>query len=147
MEVPREILYLKSILDKCPIWVGIVLFLVIMYLLVAFFTWSFKKPLKYLGIPTIIVGFLFIIMRFATTFFTRFIPDSFGFFKNLIPTLFKPMLIDGIICFVIGILMVVGYCLINKKRVTETSLPVEEEKEESTESVVEKNIEVEPEKK
>ena len=41
------------------------LFILVSYLLLALLTWSFIKPLKYLGIPFIVVGILTLIARFV----------------------------------------------------------------------------------
>lgn len=116
MVVSNEIKEIISFLSNGMIWVYIGVFFLISYLLISLLTWSFIKPLKYLGIPTILVGVLLIIVRFTSNIIITLInSDELNMIKVILPNLLKPMLINGIICVLIGIGMVVGYSLINKR--------------------------------
>lgn len=120
MVVTDEFRELVSLLSNGMIWVYIGIFFLVTYLLISLLTCSFIKPLKYLGIPTIIVGVLLIIFRFTSTGIINMIVDEeLNIIKIILPNLLKPMLINGIICLLVGILMIVGYKLINKYKKNE----------------------------
>lgn len=115
VEMPNEIQAVLKYLDNGMVWVYIGIFFVLMYLLISLLTWSFIKPLKYLGVPTILVGILLIVIKLLS----RVIANGFGLESgiiNLLPLILKPLLIYGIVCTCIGILMIVLYRIINKKQ-------------------------------
>lgn len=110
-----EMKQLISLVSDKTIWIYIGIFFVLMYLLISLLTWSFKKPLKYLGIPTIGVGVVFIIIRFLSVVIVGLVDDKMAFVRLLLPSMLSPMLLNGILCTVIGIAMIVVYKLLNKK--------------------------------
>lgn len=98
-------------LNSGLLWLYFIIIVVIFYAIIALLTWNIKKPLMYLGIPTIIVGIFLIILRFTSSLV---LPDK----KLLVifnPAV-KPLFIMGIICIIIGIAMIVIYKLLNKKK-------------------------------
>lgn len=115
MEIPNEIQTLLKYIDNGMVYLYIVIFIVIMYLLISLLTWSFIKPLKYLSIPTILVGILLIIIRLSSSIITNLIDADISFIKNLLPLVLKPLLTNGIVCTLIGITMLMVYIIINKK--------------------------------
>lgn len=96
-------------------WAILAGFIVISYLLLCLMTWSFYKPLKYLGIPVIGTGTILLIIRFLPSIILNFFNFDAKIIKTLLPSLLKPVLIKGILCIVIGTGMIVIYGFINKK--------------------------------
>lgn len=90
-------------------------FSIIMYLLISLLTWSFIKPLKYLGIPTLLVGLLLVVIRLASSFILDFVNIDIAVVNNILPIIIKPLLTNGIMCSSIAILMLLLYSLLNKK--------------------------------
>lgn len=116
MGIPSEIQNLLKFLDNGMVWVYIGIFFIVMYLLISLLTWSFIKPLKYLGIPTMISGMLLIVIRLLARTIINLFDLKINFINNLLPVILKPLLIYGIICTIIGILMIITYKIINKKK-------------------------------
>ena len=116
MEIPEEIMKLLEIINGKMILVYVAIFIVAMYLIISFFTWSFIKPLKYLGIPTLISGIVFTIIRFIPNAFINLIEAEYSFIKIILPSMLKPILINGILCILTGVVMIVLYSLINKSK-------------------------------
>ncbi|MBE6140371.1 MAG: hypothetical protein E7172_02420 [Firmicutes bacterium] len=81
------------------------------YAIISLLTWSIKKPLIFMGIPTIINGIILVILRFS---FSLFIPN-----KNLLSiytSALKPLLIAGITCILIGTLLIIIYKILNRNK-------------------------------
>lgn len=116
LEIPEIVKNILTLLDKQAFWLYVIGIFVVFYLLVSLLTWSFIKPLKYLGIPTIIVGILFIIIRFVPNALLTLVDENINFIKGLLPSILKPVLINGLVCLIVGVLMIVGYTLINKNK-------------------------------
>ena len=75
---------------------------VFFYLLIALLTWSFIKPLKFLGVPTIIASFLFLFMYSGVAM----APQGLSY-VNAIKACLQPVLTMGIICLVMGVAMMI----------------------------------------
>lgn len=116
LEIPNEIQTVLKILDNGMIWVYMTIFFTLMYLLISLLTWNFIKPLKYLGIPTTLVGLLLIIIRLLSSSIISKIDADIELIIGLLPLILKPILINGIIFMIIGILMIVWYSIINNKQ-------------------------------
>ena len=104
------------------IWlkVGLGIAFVITFLLIALYTWSFYKPLIWLGVPSIISGGLT-----ASSGSLRFITDKISIselgqykdlFVKLLNPIFSKLLVTGLIILGLGILMVVSYSLIDRSK-------------------------------
>ena len=114
LEIPSEMQTLLKYIDNGMIWLYIAIFFILMYLLISLLTWSFIKPLKYLGIPTVLVGILLIIVRLSSSIILNFTNIETGLITALLPLVLKPLVIYGIVCTLFGILMIVAYIIITK---------------------------------
>ena len=111
--MPMELTNIINLLNENLI-LYLIIFIVSFYLLISLLTWSFIKPLKYLGISNIVVGIVIIIIRLLLNSITNLIPEYIKIFEIILPTIVKPLLISGIICIIIGIIMLIINYLINK---------------------------------
>lgn len=108
---------LDNILDLFTtnqILIFILLFIIVSYLLIALFTWSIRKPLKYLSIPLIIVGILLLTIRFAGSMIISFLPLEINIPNTIISVILNPFLKSGIYCLLIAILFIIIYILTGK---------------------------------
>lgn len=110
--MPNEIIKLIEFLDSGLLWIYFILMITIFYGICALLTWSFLKPLKLLGIPSIIAGIILVILRFGLE---KISVNSF--IDNLLPSLLQPLLVIGLTCITIGIMMLVAKKLLDKKNV------------------------------
>lgn len=115
MNISNEMMNLLSFLSGRMILLYIALFVIVMYLIISLLTWSFLKPLKYLGIPTLCVGILFIFARFFSTIMIDLLNIKINIIKTLLPSMLSPVLINGILCTVLGLIMIIVYAVINKR--------------------------------
>ena len=92
--------------------------LVISYLLFALFTWNFIKPCKYIGVSSIVVGCLLLVIRFANSFVLDLVVPDISIPNSVLSTVFKPLLIMGIIYIFVGIALIVLQHLYFKKKNT-----------------------------
>lgn len=116
MTIPKELTTVLSTFNNGMIWVYIGLFLICMYLLISLLTWSFIKPLKYLGIPTCFVGVFFLIIRLSSSLVLNIFEEKANIIKILLPSMLKPILFNGIIALLIGVLMIILYVVVNNNR-------------------------------
>lgn len=116
MEIPNEMTQLLSLINSDIFFVIFGIFIIITFLLISFLTFSFVKPLLYLGIPTLISGVIFIIIRFSATFIISLFGNTIKFINIVLPSILKPVLVNGILLLIIGIIMIIVYSLINKKK-------------------------------
>lgn len=108
---------LDNILDLFTtnqILIFILLFMIVSYLLIALFTWSIRKPLKYLSIPLIIVGILLLAIRFTGSMIISFLPLEINIPNTIISVILNPFLKSGIYCLLIAILFIIIYILTGK---------------------------------
>ena len=100
--------------------VGLGIAFVITFLLIALYTWSFYKPLIWLGVPSVVSGGLT-----AMSGSLRFITDKISIselgqykdlFVKLLNPIFSKLLVTGLIILGLGILMVVCYSLIDRSK-------------------------------
>ncbi len=90
-------------------------FLILSYLIEALFTWSFIKPLKYLGIPIIIVGIVSLILKVILMLgVDTLFKDKLAFIKPFFDNSENLFIKYGIICIAVGIVMIIIYVIINK---------------------------------
>ena len=111
--MPTELINIINLLNANLI-LYLVIFIILSYILISFFTWSFIKPLKYLGISNIVVGVIVIIIRFLLNIIDVFVPDYIKIVEIVLPTIVKPLIVSGIVAIISGILMLVVNYLINK---------------------------------
>lgn len=135
MTVPTELKQIVSILSGGMIWIYIGIFFLLTYLFISLLTWSFLKPLKYVGIPTALVGLLFLIIRMSLSSVLGFFVEGESIIKVILPSMLRPILINGLICLGLGVLMVVIYIIINNKRRNKNEEWVEPIKEENVPEV------------
>ena len=91
-----------GVIASSYIWMIFGLVVVVFYLLIALFTWSFVKPFKFLGVPSIIAAFMFLFMYFGVAFLPKEVS-----FVALFTAVLKPFLTMGVVCLVMGITMMV----------------------------------------
>ena len=111
--MPMELTNIINLLNENLI-LYLIIFIVSFYLLISLCTWSFIKPLKYLGISNMVVGIVVIIIRFSLNLLIGFIPDYIKIFEIILPSIVKPLLYSGIICILVGIFMLIINYLINR---------------------------------
>ncbi len=91
---------------------------VIVFLLVALFTWSFYKPLMWLGVPTVMVGLLTASIGSTKLLMNNITIEELGtyqtIFENLVGPILNNLLIYGLIILGKGIIMIVLYSIIDK---------------------------------
>lgn len=104
------ILKVANLLNSDMLWVYFLVVIVVFYLIIALTTWDIKKPLIYLGIPSLLVGVILSVIRFLPNIIP--IKNSILIILN---SLIKPLLITGIMCIIIGIIMVILYKILEKK--------------------------------
>lgn len=108
---------LDNILDLFTtnqILIFILLFMIVSYLLIALFTWSIRKPLKYLSIPLTIVSILLLAIRFTGSMIISFLPLEINIPNTIISVILNPFLKSGIYCLLIAILFIIIYILTGK---------------------------------
>lgn len=113
MNIPTQLIPFINIITSTYFYIYAIVVFIVFYLFVSLLTWSFLKPLKYLGIPTMMAGSLFISIRFVPSIIISLIPNM-SIMKYILPSMLKPILIMGISLLIIGILMFIIYILINK---------------------------------
>ena len=112
MVIPNDILYIINIINNTNLYFVFGVIFVIFYSLIGLLTWSFIKPLMYMGVINTIVGMIFSSLRF--------LPYSIGLLignkllEHALPSIIKPLFINGIIYLVSGILMIITYKIIEK---------------------------------
>jgi len=91
----------------------IIMFIVTSFIIIGLLTWSFHKPLLYLGIPTLCNGVLFSLFYPLLNIISKIVDITF--LQNLITTLSKSALNTGLICLGCGIVSIIVYSIINNK--------------------------------
>lgn len=112
--IPKEITKLLLLVSDNKIWISVFLFVLVSYIIVGLLTWSFIKPLKYLGIPTICVGSLFLFIRLFAGIASEILGERISAIGIILPAVLKPVLLNGIICLTLGIAMIITYVIITK---------------------------------
>ncbi len=108
---------------------------VAIFLLVALFTWSFYKPLIWLGVPTIMVGLLTASIGSTKLLMNNITIEELGtyqtIFANLVEPILNNLLIYGLIVLGKGIIMVVIYSIVDKYYHKKDEPKLDEEKTEA----------------
>lgn len=91
----------------------IVTFIVTSFAIIGLLTWSFYKPLLYLGIPTLCNGILFSLLYPLLNILSKNI--DIVFLQNIINTFSKSFLNTGLICVGCSIFSIIVYSIINNK--------------------------------
>lgn len=120
--VDNEILKLIGFLDSEFLWLYFIIIIVAFYAVIGLLTWSIKKPLMFLGIPSIIVGALLIILRFSISMFL-----SNESLLMIFDSMVKPLFTIGLICVLVGIVMIALYIVlreIQKKKQAEEKVEI-----------------------
>lgn len=107
----NDILGLVSVLNSGLLWVYFIIVIIGFYALVSLLTWNLKKPLMFLGIPTIIVGVFLIILRYSVGLFIPY--ESM---LTIVNSAVKPLFTLGIISIIVGIIMIVVYKVLNRRK-------------------------------
>lgn len=112
--------YGLNIINSLWLKVGLAISFIIVFLLVALYTWSFYKPLIWLGVPSIISGGLTAMVGSLRVITSNINIKELGEYQDLFVKLLNPifnnLLITGLIVLVLGILMVVSYSLIDSAK-------------------------------
>ena len=101
-----------------PFWANCIIVVVIFYLLLALFTMSLLKPLKFLGVPSMVSGIVFVGLRFAAPVvvsgaFGSF-PEAGKIVNSALGTIIDNIMYGGIICFGGGLVLVIVHAIINR---------------------------------
>lgn len=104
----NKLLGLISFFNTKFFWLYLMIILCVFYLIISLLTWSIKKPLMFLGIPSVVVGIILMIIRF----FVRLLPLSEKILA-IINSAIKPLFVNGVICIVLGVIMIGVYGLLN----------------------------------
>jgi len=112
----NELSLIVNFLSSDLMWLYFIIVLLLFYGIISLLTWSLKKPLMFLGIPTIIAGIIVILFMLLV----NFLPFEEKLFEYLL-LMFKPLLTIGIVFFILGIIMLVIYKILNKKKNTSES--------------------------
>lgn len=105
----KELIKILEFLGNSPLWLYFILMVLFFYGVIALFTWSFVKPLKLLGVPSIIGGIIIIGARFLLGLIS-----VNSLIDSLIPSLLQPLLTIGIVCVVMGFAMLIGNHFLKK---------------------------------
>ena len=104
MENNEIVIRLLKLLSSDLLWLYFILVILFFYLILSLITWSFIKPLKFLGIPSIIAG----LMMIATYFVIGIVPLPLSdTMLKVIDASIKPVFNIGLVCLGIGILMII----------------------------------------
>lgn len=114
--MPKELIDILNVFNE-NIVIYLILVFVFSYLIISLLTWSFIKPLKYLGISNIVVGIIVVMIRFLLNFIGNFVPDYIKLIEVILPSILKPLLMTGIICVIVGIILLIINYLINKYKI------------------------------
>lgn len=109
------------------------LYLAILLLLVltGILSWSFYKPIKYLGIPLLLSGIIFVILGCMNNFIGNVIGSQITNFKALI----EPLIINlltiwfkiGVLASFSGVLLIIIYVVINRIMINNKNIKILEE--------------------
>lgn len=89
------------------LWIIFSMVIIISYLILALFNWSFIKPIKYIGISIIVVGSLLILVRALNSVLLGLVSTIFNLPASIMSILLRPVLIMGIVYIIIGILLII----------------------------------------
>lgn len=142
--VPEELQILFQIANKGKLLLILASFIIFSYFFLALLTWSFSKPMNFMGIPTLIIGVLFLLLRFGSGLIISLLGDvEILSFIEQFSIILKPALITGISCLVIGLLLIVLYSNISsiksKNSNDEPNFDIENEKSPEETSDIESN--------
>lgn len=112
MQIQDNVLNIINIVNSINLYYVFIPLLVIFYFLFALFTWSFLKPLKYIGSANITTGLMFMSIKLISPIVNSLKINNV--IKEILPTVINPLFISGIICFLSGILLMIIYYVINK---------------------------------
>lgn len=112
--------YGLDIINSVWLKVGLAILFITTFLLMALYTWSFYKPLIWLGVPSIVSGGLTAMIGSLRVITNSVNISELGQYKDLFVKLMNPifnnLLVTGLIVLVAGILMVVGFSLIENAK-------------------------------
>jgi Na+/phosphate symporter len=108
------------------------------YFIFALCTWSFLKPLKYIGSSNISIGIMFMSVKLINPIINALNINKV--IKDILPTIINPLFISGIICLGSGILFITIFYIINgilkkKEKQEEPATVVNQKAEEVKEKV------------
>ena len=97
------------------LFIAFIAFIIFSYILLGLLTRSFNKPLKYLGYPTVIVGLINFGVDLSFNYLYKVIPEAeLIFLKPFFISCQKIFLRFGIICSIVGVVILIIYYVINK---------------------------------
>lgn len=112
MQIPSNILNMINIINSINLYYVFIPLLIIFYFLFALFTWSFLKPLKYIGSVNITTGLMFMSIKLLSTIINSF--NINNIIKDILPTIINPLFTSGLISLISGIIMMLIYYIVNK---------------------------------
>lgn len=107
-----ELIKILSIFNNKLIFVGIVLFFFIIILLLKR---NFIKPLKYIGIPSFMVGIFTLIIYLLLPVIINFMGEEINMFQVFIPYLTTNLLSLAIFWLVFGLILIILYNIFKKR--------------------------------
>ncbi len=106
-----------NILNSLWFKISLGVLFILTFFFIALFRWSLYKPFIWLGIPTIIVGFLNLLIGSAKFLLNNITIPELGAYQNVLEKAINPffnnILINGAIILLAGIIMVIIYTLID----------------------------------
>ena len=110
---------IMALISGGAIYIAFASIVVVSYLLLALFNWSFVKPAKYIGVSLIIVGILLLIVRFGGVYALDLVGEDLlpiAVPDALVGVILKPLLIIGIAYIPVGALLIFADHLYYKKK-------------------------------
>lgn len=131
MQIPSNILNIINIVSSINLYYAFFMIFILFYFIFALCTWSFIKPLKYIGSVNVTVGIMFMSIKLISPLINSL--NINNMIKEVLPVIIDPLFISGIVSLSSGILLLVIYAIINmiiKKRTKEVVPEVKEVVEE-----------------
>ena len=144
MQIPSNVLNMINLINSINLYYVFIPLFIVFYFLFVLFTWSFIKPLKYMGSINITTGLMFMSIKFISPLVNLLNINKI--IKDIIPTVINPLFISGIVCLISGIIMMIIYYIINriiKNKKEKLELEDKDERSKIKESVVEEKEKVE----
>lgn len=112
----QQVLHILSNFDNETLIISFIVIFIVFYAFISLFTWNLLKPLKYLGISTLVVGILSLTIRFTSSFIITSLVNEFGnFVEKIFPLILSPLQSIGIIFSILGLLMIIICALVSNK--------------------------------
>lgn len=133
MQIPSNILNIINIVSSINLYYAFFIIFIFFYFIFALCTWSFIKPLKFIGSVNITVGIMFMSIKLISPIINSL--NINNMIKEVLPVIIDPLFISGIVSLSFGILLLIIYELINMISKKKNKEVVHETKEEVVEEI------------